>query len=322
MTSHSEQPSSNPLFHGDPNTVVDALGLRSSKELTSEVREAFAYAIRMAHSTGHYDGCWRDHWPCVLERLLNEIERLTGKLDFNERGYRLVQAQKEAADDEIERLQREHAILQGVYDEAQLTNWGTAPKAITLDLLNDLHSLCAKVAFLTGSLPPSDEIAARASQPPSVDQNVYESAVKGRQDFRQALRGMRDRAAFGPDTSTDDATWLLCLLQDQEISVSKAREWLREWIRDGVKGPLPDSPALTNTVRCNCAGIAPTMPTFRTEHLPTCPCSGITKRADPPGSYRDATGELVIPSGKGMEEAFSTAAMCRRDERAGLGERQ
>ena len=35
--------------------------------------------------------------------------------------------------------------------------------------------------------------------------------------------------------------------------------------------------APTNTAQCNCAGIAPTMPTYRTEHLPTCPCSRLTK---------------------------------------------
>lgn len=40
------------------------------------------------------------------------------------------------------------------------------PAAITLELLNDLHALCAKVAFLTGSLPPSSEIAERTAQPP------------------------------------------------------------------------------------------------------------------------------------------------------------
>jgi hypothetical protein len=31
----------------------------------------------------------------------------------------------------------------------------------------------------------------------------------------------------------------------------------------------------TKEVRCNCAEVPPTMPTFRTQHLPTCPCLGL-----------------------------------------------
>jgi hypothetical protein len=34
------------------------------------------------------------------------------------------------------------------------------------------------------------------------------------------------------------------------------------------------------TVQCNCAGIAPTMPTYRTEHLPTCPCSRLPPKVE------------------------------------------
>lgn len=69
-----------------------------------------------------------------------------------------------------------------------------------------------------------------------VEDRVYESAVNGRSEFRQELRALRERAAFGSD---HDATWVLYLLQDQQITVSKAREWLREWVQSGVKGPLP-----------------------------------------------------------------------------------
>jgi hypothetical protein len=34
--------------------------------------------------------------------------------------------------------------------------------------------------------------------------------------------------------------WVLYLLADNEISVGKAREWLREWIQSGINGVLPE----------------------------------------------------------------------------------
>lgn len=41
------------------------------------------------------------------------------------------------------------------------------------------------------------------------------------------------------------------------------------------RGLVVERATSTKVVRCNCAGTPPTMPTFRTEHLPTCPCSGL-----------------------------------------------
>lgn len=60
--------------HGGPQPTA-------SNQMAIEVREAFAESARMAHGTGHYDDCWKDHWPCVLERLLSEIGRLQRELE-------------------------------------------------------------------------------------------------------------------------------------------------------------------------------------------------------------------------------------------------
>lgn len=54
---------------------------------------------------------------------------------------------------------------------------------------------------------------------------------------------LRERAYFRPQRS-DPATWVLHLLANEEISVSKAREWLRHYIQDGKQDPLPDVEAL------------------------------------------------------------------------------
>jgi hypothetical protein len=81
------------------------------------------------------------------------------------------------------------------------------------------------------------------------------------------------------------------------VDLAAGIEWLRVEISDGEAylRDYPDSaPELeqqaarrnlltaitraTNTVQCNCAGVAPTMPTYRTEHLPTCPCSRLPPR--------------------------------------------
>jgi len=51
------------------------------------------------------------------------------------------------------------------------------------------------------------------------------------------------RAAFPPQRS-DPSTWVLHLLLNEEISVAKAREWLRHYIQDGVQDPLPHVQAL------------------------------------------------------------------------------
>lgn len=47
----------------------------------------------------------------------------------------------------------------------------------------------------------------------------------------------------------------------------ETHEGRNSWLLNYGTHPLP----------CNCAGIAPTMQTYRTEHLPTCPCSRPTK---------------------------------------------
>ena len=54
---------------------------------------------------------------------------------------------------------------------------------------------------------------------------------------------LRERAYFRPQRS-DPPTWVLHLLANGEISVGKAREWLRRYIQDGIEDPLPDVEAL------------------------------------------------------------------------------
>ena len=46
------------------------------------------------------------------------------------------------------------------------------------------------------------------------------------------------RCGFPPSTDAD-TTWCLALLQDGHITLSKAREWLGEYLREGIVGPLP-----------------------------------------------------------------------------------
>ena len=58
-----------------------------------------------------------------------------------------------------------------------------------------------------------------------------------------AFARLRERASFPPQRS-DPATWVLHLLAEEEISISKAREWLRHYIQDGVQDSLPDVQAL------------------------------------------------------------------------------
>ena len=76
-----------------------------------------------------------------------------------------------------------------------------------------------------------------------VDRGLYESAVKGRAEFRQCVIDMRERATF-PKHRTDPATWVLHLVAHREISVGKAGEWLRHYIQDGVQDELPKVEAL------------------------------------------------------------------------------
>jgi len=52
-----------------------------------------------------------------------------------------------------------------------------------------------------------------------------------------ALSAENARAEFTPFTPSN---YVLDLLQDGHITVSKAREWLNDYITAGVEGPLPD----------------------------------------------------------------------------------
>jgi hypothetical protein len=49
-------------------------------DVLSEVRETYSLILKKAHDSTHYVDCWKDHWPCVLERALDEIDRLAQAL--------------------------------------------------------------------------------------------------------------------------------------------------------------------------------------------------------------------------------------------------
>lgn len=50
----------------------------ASKDVVSEVYAVYRRTLdRDAHGTGHYDGCWKDHWACLVEKLLDHIGRIT-----------------------------------------------------------------------------------------------------------------------------------------------------------------------------------------------------------------------------------------------------
>lgn len=67
---------------------------------------------------------------------------------------------------------------------------------------------------------------------------IYIAAVNGRREFRDELRKTRERASFSKLRS-DPTTWVLHLLANDEISVGKAAEWLREYICHDKQGTLP-----------------------------------------------------------------------------------
>jgi hypothetical protein len=78
----------------------------SSKTLVSKMRRRIHDATNALPS--------RLNWEDLLAEAADEIERLNGKLEFMETGYRLVQSQKEDADREIERLQKDVALLKAI----------------------------------------------------------------------------------------------------------------------------------------------------------------------------------------------------------------
>lgn len=49
----------------------------SENAVAKEVREAYRSQLRQMYGSTHYDNCWHDHWACVLDKLLKEIDRLT-----------------------------------------------------------------------------------------------------------------------------------------------------------------------------------------------------------------------------------------------------
>ena len=53
----------------------------SSKTMSQQIREEFAQALNLAHDSTHYEGCWKNHWPCVLEMVLDELDRQRAEIE-------------------------------------------------------------------------------------------------------------------------------------------------------------------------------------------------------------------------------------------------
>lgn len=64
-------------------------------------------------------------------------------------------------------------------------------------------------------------------------------AVKVIESLVEQGWGDLSRVTFRKDRN-DPCTWVLYLLVAEEISVGKAAEWLRDYIRDGKRAPLPE----------------------------------------------------------------------------------
>lgn len=47
-----------------------------ANSVSVEMRAVFGPTMQRAHDSTHYEGCWKDHWPCALEKALDEIDRL------------------------------------------------------------------------------------------------------------------------------------------------------------------------------------------------------------------------------------------------------
>jgi hypothetical protein len=63
----------------------------SSKTMSQQIREEFAQALNLAHDSTHYEGCWKNHWPCVLEMVLDELDRQRAEIEMLTKAIRIVE---------------------------------------------------------------------------------------------------------------------------------------------------------------------------------------------------------------------------------------
>lgn len=78
----------------------------------------------------------------------------------------------------------------------------------------------------------------------------------------QQTRAIIERTEF-EKFGSDPCTAVLRLLQETQISVGKACEWLRRYIHEGVQDPLPEETPVHRD---------PTGKTREPPHCPTCSC--------------------------------------------------
>lgn len=52
----------------------------TKNQVSAEVRDVYRSMLQRAHDSTHYEDCWKDHYPCVLEKVLDEVDRLANAL--------------------------------------------------------------------------------------------------------------------------------------------------------------------------------------------------------------------------------------------------
>ena len=116
----------------------------TSKDLVSAVREAYGQTLdRDAHGVGHYEDCWKDHYPCLIELLLSEIG-----------------AQGAARMTDTSRTSNEHAIDIGRELARRLfAKRGNHSEAHLSEL--DLAAICALAAERALAIPAAETTDAR-----------------------------------------------------------------------------------------------------------------------------------------------------------------
>ena len=95
----------------------------------------------------------------------------------------------------------------------------------------------AEAAWNLRALSANETTATKTSY--DKDTKIIERYAQMNLDTDGRIERILARASF-PKDRADDASYVLYLLADGEISVGKALEWLREYIASGRKGPLPE----------------------------------------------------------------------------------
>lgn len=96
----------------------------------------------------------------------------------------------------------------------------------------------AEAAWNLRALSANETTATQTSY--DKDTKIIERYAQMNLDADGRIERILARASFPKGRADDDASYVLYLLADGEISVGKALEWLREYIASGRKGPLPE----------------------------------------------------------------------------------